>query len=290
LPNVENPQRPRCYNASHPLIMNTPPSIPVVLCLSGHDPTGGAGIQADIETLASMGCHAATVITAITVQDTQDVKAVAPVDAELIEEQARAVLEDMPVAAFKIGLLASSEAVAAIARILNDYPDVPVVLDPVLASGNGTPLLEDDALDALLEQLLPHTTVLTPNIPEARQLAHGADSLDACAMQLLELGCEYVLITGTHDHQPDVVNTLYGGHHVIERYTWERLPTNYHGSGCTLAAGIVGLLAQGIQPQSAIHEAQEFTWQSLKAGYRIGMGQHLPNRLFWARDDDQEEN
>ena len=113
-------------------------SIPVVLTLSGSDPSGGAGIQADIESLASHGCHCAPVITVITVQDTQDVKSYAPLDGTLIMEQARAVLEDMPVAAIKIGLLGSTDAVEAIHGVLQDYPDIPVILDPVLASGNGT--------------------------------------------------------------------------------------------------------------------------------------------------------
>lgn len=262
------------------------PNIPVVLALSGSDPSGGAGIQADIEALASHGCHCAPVITAITVQDTQDVKSYAPLDGTLIMEQARAVLEDMPVAAIKIGLLGSSEAVEAIYGVLQDYPDIPVILDPVLASGNGASLSDEEVLEALYTLLLPNTTVLTPNSMEARILAPEADNLDACAMALLEHGCEFVLITGTHENTPHVANSLYGNHRLLETYTWERLPGSYHGSGCTLAASIAGLLAQGLEPLSAIHEAQEYTWETLAHGYRIGMGQPLPNRLFWALPEE----
>ncbi len=257
-------------------------SIPVVLALSGNDPSGGAGIQADIESLASHGCHCAPVITAITVQDTQDVKSYAPLDGNLIMEQARAVLEDMPVAAIKIGLLGSTDAVEAIHGVLQDYPDIPVILDPVLASGNGTSLTEDDVMEAMDSLLLPNVTVLTPNSIEARILAPEGDNLDACAMALLERGCEFVLITGTHENQPHVVNALYGNHRLLETYTWERLNGSFHGSGCTLAASIAGLIAQGLDPMSAIHEAQEYTWEALSHGYRVGMGQPLPNRLFWA--------
>lgn len=268
--------------------MNDPAStIPVVLALSGSDPSGGAGIQADIESLASHGCHCAPVITAITVQDTQDVKSYAPLDGTLIMEQARAVLEDMPVAAIKIGMLGSVEAVEAIYGVLRDYPDIPVVLDPVVTSGGGSSLTDDDVLEALDSLLLPHTTVLTPNSVEARILAPEADNLDACAMALLEKGCEFVLITGTHENTPQVTNTLYGNHRLLETFTWERLNGSFHGSGCTLAASIAGLLAQGLEPFSAIHEAQAYTWETLKHGYRVGMGQALPNRLFWAQGEDE---
>ncbi len=265
-------------------------TIPVVMALSGSDPSGGAGIQADIESLASHGCHCAPVITAVTVQDTQEVKSYAPLDGTLIMEQARAVLEDMPVAVIKIGMLGSVEAVEAIHGVLQDYPDIPVVLDPVLAAGNGAVLADDDVLEALECLLLPHTTVLTPNSLEARILAPEADNLDACAMALLERGCEFVLITGTHENTPHVTNSLYGNHRLLETFTWERLSGSFHGSGCTLAASIAGLLAQGLEPFAAVHEAQTYTWETLKRGYRVGMGQPLPNRLFWAQPDPEDED
>ena len=133
--------------------------------------------------------------------------------------------------------------------------------------------------------MLPQTTVLTPNSNEARLLAPEADSLSACAMALLDKGAEFVLITGTHENTPTVINSLYSNHRLIETFDWDRLDGEFHGSGCTLASSIAGLLAQGMEPFSAIHEAQEYTWQSLAEGYRIGMGQQLPNRLFWARDE-----
>ena len=158
--------------------MNTPTSpVPVVMAFSGNDPSGGAGIQADIEALISHGCHTAPVVTALTIQDTQDVLGYTPLDGGLIAEQARAVLEDMPVSAFKLGLLASTEAVEAIHTILKDYPDIPVIMDPVLASGSGTMITEDDVIEAMHELLLPQVTVLTPNSREARILAPEADTL-----------------------------------------------------------------------------------------------------------------
>ncbi len=266
--------------------MNTR-NIPVVMTLSGNDPSGGAGILADIEALVSHNCHAAPVITSLTVQDTQDVIAYSPVDIALIIEQARAILEDMPVAAFKIGLLVSVDVVEAVHTLLKDYPGIPVILDPVLTSGRGTELADTDVIDAMLNLLLPLSTVLTPNSREARVLAPEADSLDACAMALLERGSDYVLITGTHENTPHVVNHLYGGNRLLESFTWERLPHSYHGSGCTLAASIAGLFAHGLEPFMAIHEAQEYTWEALRNGYRPGMGQYLPDRLFWAHSDEE---
>lgn len=259
--------------------------VPVVMVFSGNDPSGGAGVQADIEALISHGCHTTPVITTLTIQDTRDVIGYTPLDGTLIAEQARAVLEDIPVNAFKLGLLSSTEAIEAVHTILNDYPEIPVVTDPVLATGGGTLLVDDEVVDAMNELLLPLTTVLTPNSNEARLLAPEADSLGACAMALLDKGAEFVLITGTHENTPTVINSLYSNRRLIETFNWDRLDGEFHGSGCTLASSIAGLLAQGMEPFSAIHEAQEYTWQALAEGYRIGMGQQLPNRLFWAREE-----
>lgn len=261
-------------------------NVPVVLCFSGLDTTGGAGIQADIETIASMGAHPAPVVTAHTVQDTQTFMRYSAVDAMLIIEQARAVLEDMPVRAFKLGMLGSAEVVQSIYSILRDYPDVPVVLDPVLHAGAGGGLCGEPCLNAMRDLLFPLTTVITPNSEEARQLAPQADTLTACAEALQDMGCEYVLITGSHEATPNVINTLYANHRKLEQFQWPRLPHQYHGSGCTLASAIAALLAQGLEPFACVHEAQEFTWQSLQHAYRIGMGQWIPNRFFWARGND----
>ncbi len=261
--------------------------VPVVMCLSGNDPTGGAGIQADIEAIVSMGCHPAPVITALTVQDSVNVKRFEAVAPGLLIEQARAVLEDMPVAAFKLGMLGSVENIEAVHSLLRDYPDAPVVLDPILRAGGGTALADEELAAAMAELLFPQTTLLTPNGDEARALAHEADTLDACAQELMGMGCEWVLISGGHEKEDELINRLYTNHRKVESFHWQRLPHAYHGSGCTLASSIAGLLAQGLEPFSAVHEAQEYTFEALKAGYRPGMGQHFPNRLFWAREEQE---
>lgn len=255
---------------------------PVVLTLSGHDPTGGAGIQADIETLASLGCHAAPTITALTVQDTCDVKAFRPVDAVLVMEQARAVLEDLPVRVVKIGMVGSSAVATAIHGILSDYPDLPVVLDPVLAAGGGGELGDEELLTALTTLLIPRTTLVTPNGPEARRLAPESDTLEGCAEELLESGCRYVLITGGHEGGTQIAHRLYGQGRLMQVFRCQRLPHVYHGSGCTLASAIAGRLALGDDLETAVANGQAYTWQALGNGYRAGMGQHLPDRLAWA--------
>jgi hydroxymethylpyrimidine/phosphomethylpyrimidine kinase len=242
-----------------------------------------------------MGCHALSVVTAVTVQDTVGVEDVLALDPEWVADQARCVLEDMPVTVFKIGLLGSVEIIAAIAEVVSDYPEVPLVLDPILSSGRGDELATDEMVAAMRELLIPQTTLITPNSLEARRLAveDGDDSDDVsladCARRILTLGCEYVLITGTHENTAQVVNVLYSQEGVVRSDTWQRLPGAYHGSGCTLASAIAATVANGLAISEAVHDAQDYTWQTLSSGYRPGMGQHIPDRLFWAREEDAED-
>ncbi|MFA6179098.1 MAG: hydroxymethylpyrimidine/phosphomethylpyrimidine kinase [Candidatus Methylopumilus sp.] len=272
---------------------------PTVMTFAATDPSSGAGLQADILTLASIGCHPLSVVTAITVQDTVGVDSVLVFDADWVNEQARTILEDMQVSAFKIGMLGSVENVAVIAEIMADYPDVPLLIDPILASGRGDELANEEMQAAMIDLLFPQATLITPNSLEARRLAFAdsADdtdelenaSLDDTAKRLLEMGCEYVLITGTHERSIEVVNTLYGESGLIKSYNWERLVGSYHGSGCTLTSAIAACLAHGLTMEEAILEAQEYTWQTLKGAFRPGMGQYIPDRMFWARDEDEDK-
>jgi hydroxymethylpyrimidine/phosphomethylpyrimidine kinase len=241
---------------------------PNVLALAASDPTGGAGLQADVLTLASLGCHPLSVLTAFTIQDTHGVAAMHALSAEDIAAQARCLLADAPVRAIKIGVVGSAAAAAAIAALLEAHPRVPVVLDPVLASARGDAL--GDA-QALREHLVPRATVVTPNSVEARALG-GAPAL-------LALGCRFVLVTGTHEPGDDVVNTLFDAQGVVREDRWPRLPGSYHGSGCTLASAIAARLAHGDEPVDAVRAAQDYTWCALERGYRPGGGQHVPDRL-----------
>ena len=278
-----------------PPIFTPRPTPPLVLTFAASDPTGGAGIQADILTLASMGCHPLSVITALTVQDTAGVDEVLVIDADWVADQARMLLEDMPVAAFKMGMLGSVETIAVIAEILSDYPEIPVILDPVLTSGRGDEFATDDMIAAMRELIIPQTTIITPNSNEARRLAlfESEDediSLPDCAARLIEMGCEYVLITGTHENTPRVLNSLFNIDGMMQTDAWDRLPGSYHGSGCTLASAIAATLAYGQEMPQAVREAQEYTYEALKAAFRPGMGQYIPERFFWAQDGQTEGN
>jgi hydroxymethylpyrimidine/phosphomethylpyrimidine kinase len=278
------------------------PTPPTVMTFAATDPSCGAGMQADILALASIGCHPLSVITGITVQDTVGVESVMALDSDWINEQARTILEDVQVSAFKLGLLGSVENVAVIAEIVADYPDVPLIIDPILTSGRGDELTNDEMQAAMCELLFPQATLITPNSLEARRLAYYEEgeevkhtSLEDAALRLLAMGSAYVLITGTHERSIDVVNSLYGMQlsnelGLIKDYHWERLAGSYHGSGCTLASAIAACLAHGLVMEEAVQEAQEYTWQTLKNAFRPGMGQFIPDRFFWAREESQEDD
>ncbi|MGH8495934.1 MAG: bifunctional hydroxymethylpyrimidine kinase/phosphomethylpyrimidine kinase [Gammaproteobacteria bacterium] len=252
---------------------------PVVLIIAGNDPSGGAGLQADIQTVTALGAHPAPVVTCLTVQDTHNASRVVPVDAELVEAQARAVLDDLTVAAIKIGLLGTAEIGRAVGRLLEYAGEVPVVLDPVLVAAGGATLSEEALVDVLLEDCLPQVTLLTPNAHEIRRLApDGADHAER-AGALIDRGCEYVLVKGGDEGDADVHNLLFDAGGEVEHFTWMRLPHRYHGSGCTLASASAALLAHGNNPRAAVAGAQRFTFEALRHAFSPGSGQHVPRRL-----------
>ncbi len=265
---------------------------PLVLTFAGADPTSGAGLQADLLTICGMGCHGLTVVTAITVQDTVGVSDIMPVSADLVSAQARTILNDMTVAAIKVGVIGSYDNAVAISAVAREYPNVPLILDPVLASGRNDPLAAHDVMEAILERLVPMATLVTPNSIEARQLAGditGNDyALDDCARSLTERGARHVLITGTHEPTGPVVNTLYGVAGRIRQDRWKRLAGEYHGSGCTLASAVAAAMANGLEIVEAVRAAQDYTWHALSGGFRPGKGQFIPDRFFWARAGEPE--
>jgi hydroxymethylpyrimidine/phosphomethylpyrimidine kinase len=263
---------------------------PLVLTFAASDPTSGAGLQADLLTIASLGCHGTSVLTGITVQDSAGVDEVMALDADWVDDQARTLLEDMSVSAFKLGVLCSAENVRVIAEIMSDYPDIPLVFDPVLASGRGDSLSDEEVIEAMRELLLPQATIVTPNSLEARRLAATDQdeeleslTLDVCAQRLLQIGVEYVLITGTHEVSTSVTNRLFNAAGLVRADEWQRLPGSYHGSGCTLASAIAAMLALGADLPDAVQQAQEYTWNTLAHAFRPGMGQAIPDRFFWSR-------
>lgn len=256
---------------------------PTILVFGGHDPTGGAGIQADIETIGATGGHAATVVTALTVQSSHAVEGFHPTTLDLMIQQGRVVLDDLPIAAIKIGMVGSVEICEAIHTLLNEHPDIPVVLDPVLHGGGGGTLSDDGLVEAIRTLLIPLAAIATPNRSELARLAPEGDSLQACGAELISMGCGSLLVTGT-DHPlsgeaPDQV------HHLLlqssgetRHFRQQRLPHHYHGSGCTLSSSIATALAEGKTVEEAATEGLEFTWNSIAHGYQPGSGQHFPDR------------
>ena len=289
-----------------------PETPPCVMCLSAGDATAGGGLAADILTLASMGCHPLPVQTAALVRDTRGIDEVWPVEPELLSLQARAVLEDVPVAAFKLGFCGSVENVALIAEILSDYPEVPLVVEPALYAAVLLGEEGDEVVAALADLILPQTTLLVADRHELCRLAGVVDvapdddgddgdegdeadeveddpGIDEALARLLGGGTEFILLTGGGEHGPQVVNTLFGHEGVVRTDAWPRLPGRHLGAGTTLTAAAVAAIAHGMALPEAVREAQEFTQQALRHAYRAGMGRALPDRFFWARgkgDDD----
>ncbi|WP_428610336.1 bifunctional hydroxymethylpyrimidine kinase/phosphomethylpyrimidine kinase [Sedimenticola sp.] len=257
---------------------------PIVLSIAGHDPSGGAGIQADIEVLAALGCHAATAISCLTIQDSRNVHELIPLQSALLTRQVETLLTDYAIDAIKIGLIGSADAAMAIGKLLRQHPHIPVVLDPILAAGGGTELASEALLQAMLEEIIPHTLITTPNSQEARRLTRRPQ-LEQCAHDLISRGCQAVLITGTHEAGTDVVNTLYRQDAPPHSKHWPRLEGSYHGSGCTIASAIAAGLAKELPLVVAVSQAQQFTWDSLKAGWRPGKGQQIPDRLYFIERD-----
>ncbi|MDF1763257.1 MAG: hydroxymethylpyrimidine/phosphomethylpyrimidine kinase [Oleibacter sp.] len=251
-----------------------------MLSLSGHDPSGGAGIQADTESIHYFGCHPCSIITCLTVQDSYTVHRLIPLDSINILEQANTLLNDLAVSAIKIGLTGSVECVEAIASLLRKHPNIPVIFDPVLACGDGTPLADTALINTIRKKLLPLTTVLTPNTLEAVKLTGLSNSTDIKTLgaQLLEQGVTSVLITGGHMPGPNIFNHFFQAHEAIRVSKWPRQAGEFHGTGCTLAASIAALIAQGNSLSNAIEQAQDYTNTCIARAQQIGHGQAFPCR------------
>jgi len=252
-----------------------------VLVFAGLDPSGGAGIQADIQAISDAGAHPLPIITALTVQDNQRVHAVHPIATSILVDQVNALIaRGTTIDAIKIGIVGSlvnAEAIAdAITTLRKSNPTLPVVLDPVLASGHGDVLTKGDAVQALAP-LRRLATMIVPNLPEARTLCDGEDQLALQAQRLL-LESLHVMIKGGHGEGDEIINTWFHENRKRE-WRWPRLSGDYHGSGCTLASAIASRLAQGISMEVALDAAQNYTQHSLANAYAIAAGQQIPNRL-----------
>lgn len=255
----------------------------VVLCFSGLDPSGGAGLQADIEAIGASGSHAAVACTAITVQDSQQVYSFHATPASLLTDQAEKVLADLPVKAFKSGMLGTLDNISAVRALLQTHA-LPYILDPVLVANSGGSLVDDMAsqsdIIAAFKTLLPYATLVTPNSIELRALT-GTDDLDLAAKQLCDWGAQAVLIKTGHEDTSAIENRLMVHGELVYQSIYPRLDGEYHGSGCSLASYIAGKVAQGEDVQTACQHAEVWLQHALKQADQPHLsGQRIPNRFI----------
>lgn len=250
---------------------------PNILVIAGHDPSGGAGIQADIESVAANRGHAASVVTLLTCQDTSSVYDIRPVDGPFFQHCLDIVRADMTFAAIKTGVIADTDQVERIAQLAGELPDVPLIVDPVLRAAGGATLADDAVGTAVRERLFPLADVITPNAREAALLCDGETDIDACGARLCASGCD-VLITGGDAETTDVVNRFYRAGQCMRNDRWPRLQGTFHGSGCTLASAIAAQLGRGRNIYSALDAAQAYTDRTLQQAFAAGRGQAIPAR------------
>ena len=264
--------------ASDPEREHAPRRLAVALTIAGSDSSGGAGIQADLKTFTALGVYGASVVTALTAQNTRGVAAVDPVRADFIAAQATAVFSDLDVRATKTGMLGDSATVAAVAAILDRHRLVPAVVDPVMVATSGDPLISDDAVAAVRRLLVPRASLLTPNLDEAARLlgaprAATVDEAEAQGVRLLALGPAAVLVKGGHGTGTEAVDVLLRREEAPLRLAAPRIATRHtHGTGCTLSAAVTALLASGAGLADAVTRAKAFVWQALASGAGLAVG------------------
>jgi hydroxymethylpyrimidine/phosphomethylpyrimidine kinase len=271
---------------------------PLILTFGAADPIGAIGAHADLATFSAMGCHGLTVLTSILVGDTSQVDDIHPLEADLVSDQARTVLEDVQVVACKVGLVGSVENITIIAEIVSDYPELHLVLDPFNSSVPHLETDNDDVLLALCELLIPQSTVLVISTVDLSLLSEtwkdsatqdDAEDIMADAMTLIESGCEYVLVTGTPSKDNAIVNILLDNSGIVRTDEWQRIQGSHLGASSTLSAAIAAMLANGLEVSEAVMEAQEFTFASILHAQRLGMGKMIPDRYFWAKETHDPE-
>jgi hydroxymethylpyrimidine/phosphomethylpyrimidine kinase len=262
---------------------------PLILTFGVSDPVGAMGIQSDLAAFGALGCHGLSVTTGLLVADSARIEDTYEIDADWLVDQARLILEDMPVAAFKVGALTSIEQASAIAEIISDYPDVPFILDPFLSSLPDSGLLDDDMLVAIRQILAPQATVLMLSQVELARMAEtwregGADMLQEDVEELTGSGCAYVLVTGTGASGSGVLavrtNTLFSEDGVLATFDWRHLAGPFVGAGGTMSAALAAYMAHGREPEDAARAAQAYTAGALAHAQRFGMGKLVPNKYF----------
>ncbi|HWB43973.1 MAG TPA: bifunctional hydroxymethylpyrimidine kinase/phosphomethylpyrimidine kinase [Hyphomicrobiaceae bacterium] len=250
---------------------------PIALTIAGSDSSGGAGIQADLKTFSVFGVYGASVITALTAQNTRGVQGIHPVPAAFVAAQMTSVFSDLDVSAVKTGMLADAEVVRTVAQGLRAVRKCPVVVDPVMVATSGDVLLAPDAVAAVIGDLIPAATLITPNLAEAARLlgasaARTMAEAEEQARALRALGCGAVLVKGGHGAGETAIDILYDGEQ-SHRFERPRIDTPHtHGTGCSLSAAIAALLAQGVALTEAVDRAKAYVWEGLRHGRTLGIG------------------
>ncbi len=262
-----------------------------VLIIAGSDSGGGAGIQADIKTVTALGGFAMTAITALTAQNTTGVQGIHEVPANFVSQQMHSVIDDLGADAVKIGMLHRPEIIEAVANVLADkLPDVPVVLDPVMIATSGARLIEDAAVEALVERLLPCADLLIPNAPEAAALSgrivETIDDAVAAARSMRDMGARAVLMKGGHLGGDTVTDLLFQGDDQSMRFTGARIDSRHtHGTGCTLASACAASLAQGLSLEAAVGRAHAYVRAAIETAPGYGGGYGPLNHAHTVRAD-----
>ncbi len=266
--------------------------VPIALTIAGSDSSGGAGIQADLKTFTALGVYGASVLTALTAQNTQGVQGVLPVEPSFVTEQIRSVMSDLEVGAAKTGMLATASVINAVVTTLKEFPEIPLVVDPVMVATSGDVLLQADAIDAVRHVLLPRARLVTPNLPEAARLLDTtlAETEAAVEEQGREIcsrfGCKAVLMKGGHGTSVDAVDLLIEASGKTLRLSTPRIDTRHtHGTGCTLSAAIAALLATGADLETAVQRAKAFIQDAIEHGARnpVGKGNGPVDHLYAIR-------
>lgn len=266
--------------------------VPIALTIAGSDSSGGAGIQADLKTFTALGVYGASVLTALTAQNTRGVQGVAPVEPSFVAMQIRSVMSDLDVGAAKTGMLATAEVIAAVVTTLKEFPAIPVVVDPVMVATSGDILLQADAIDAVRNELLPIARLATPNLPEAARLLDTAVADSAAAVEtqgreiISRFKCRAVLMKGGHGDGADAVDLLIDGDGATVRFAAPRIATRHtHGTGCTLSAAIAALLATGVDLAEAVQRAKAYIHAAISHGAQnpVGHGSSPVDHLYAIR-------
>ncbi len=267
-----------------------PEDIPTALTIAGFDPSGGAGIQADLKTFHAFDVYGASVVSCLTLQTTSGVQGVLPLPFEIVRRQLGCVFEDLQVDAVKVGMLGTGDVVRAVARVLHDRRARNVVLDPLVKAKNGHPLLDPNGVEALVEVLIPLCTLVTPNAPETEVLTgvriEGRQDVERSIQRLHELGAKNVLLKGGHLRGSDAVDYLSDGRSVTEL----RLPAfpgeAVHGTGCTLSSAVAAMLARGAGLREAVQTAKAYTHRAIEHSLKVGRGNPVPNHWVPGIDSD----